>query len=267
MYYKLRVFVRAVRIKLSHIIGLLTVAYRKTPDFLIIGAQKGGTSSLYFYLKFHPSIKRPIKKEIHYFNIHFAKGLKWYKAHFPLKFNKYITGEASPDYLFHPETPERVKALNPKIKLIVLLRDPIERAYSAFQMNRRMGIDPRKTFEEAIQFELDHQEEFATLYNYERHNYFYLERGLYAKQLQNWTNTFDKNQILVIGSKEFFINTNEALKKVYSFLNIKSKLPPTLRAMNVGKYPPIADATYNNLKNYFSKDAALLKTEWQIEFN
>lgn len=266
MYKKLRGFVRAVRIRITHAIGLLSHSKRKIPDFLIVGAQKGGTSSLYFYLKFHPNIKRPIKKEIHYFNIYFSKGLKWYKAHFPLQSEKYLTGEASPDYLFHPETPQRVKALNSNMKLILLMRDPIERAYSAYQMNKRMGIDPRATFEDAVQFELEHQEEFKEVYNYEKHNFFYLERGLYAKQLKNWTASFDEDQILLIKSKDFFSQTKNVLLKTYEFLNIESKLPPTLKPMNVGKYPPISKEVYEKLKTYYSEDAEALKTNWQIEF-
>lgn len=266
MTKKLKLFVRAVRIRLSHAIGMLTIGYRKIPDFLIIGAQKGGTSSLFFYLKFHNQIKRPIKKEIHYFNIHFSKGLNWYKAHFPFKSTRYITGEASPDYIFHPKAPERVKELNPKMKLIVLLRDPIQRAYSAYQMNRRLGLDPRESFEDAVQFEIDHAEKFKNKYNYERHNFFYLERGLYGKQLNHWTKTFDKENFKVIKSNDFFSNTEIIMNGIYQFLNISEKFQSTSKRMNVGKYPPISDNTRKKLKQYYDQDASILKVNWNIEF-
>lgn len=266
MYKKLRYFIRAVRIRLSHMFGVLTVKWRKTPDFLIIGAQKGGTSSLFYYFKFHPSVKRPIKKEIHYFNINFDKGLNWYKAHFPFKSNNKITGEASPDYIYHPGTPQRVKALNPEMKLILLVRDPIQRAYSAYQMNKRMGIDPRKTFEDAIQFELNHRIEEKMEYNYERHNYFYLDRGLYAKQLENWTKVFDKDQLLVIPSKEFFVNTAAIMQRIFRFLKIEEVQHTSSKSMNVGKYPPLSQEIYAKLKDYYEEDAALLKSKWNIEF-
>ena len=266
MIKSLKYLLRAVWLRVSHTYGLLMVNSRKIPNFLIIGAQKSGTSSLFFYLKFHPEIKRPIKKEIHYFNIHFDKGLDWYKAHFPKQSENYLTGEASPDYIFHPDTPKRVKGLNPEMKLILLVRDPIVRAYSAYQMNKRMGIDKRATFEEAVDFELSEKNKNKSEYDYDRHNYFYLERGLYARQLEQWTSVFDRNQILVISSKIFFSQTETVLKQVYRFLEISENLPPTLKPMNVGKYPPLLDRTYKSLKQYYAEDSKLLKSKWDIVF-
>lgn len=262
----IRSTIRSIRIRVFHAIGMLSHNRRMIPDFLIIGAQKGGTSSLFYYLKFHPQIKRPIKKEIHFFNIYFDKGIDWYKAHFPLKSKKYITGEASPDYIFHPDSPKRIKKLNPNTKIIVLLRNPIERAYSAYQMNKRMGIDPRPTFKEAIKYELEHKDEFAHTYNYEKHNYFYLERGKYASQLNPWLDYFDKDHILVIESESFFKEPSKELKKVYQFLSIESSLPSHYKAMNVGKYPPLSKEVYKSLKDYFKNDISLLKETWNVEF-
>ena len=261
----IRSTIRSIRIRTFHAIGYLSHNNRKLPDFIIIGAQKGGTSSLYYYLKFHPQVKRPIKKEIHYFNIFYDKGLRWYKAHFPLQSDKYMTGEASPGYIFHPETAKRIRDLIPKVKLIVLLRDPLERAYSAYQMNRRLGIDPRASFNAAIEYELETKKNHKGDYDYNRHNFFYLERGKYASQLSTWTKYFDKNQILVIDSNLFFNNTPEALKEVYSFLGIKEEYPKTYKPMNVGNYPPLSKENYKSLKEYFRKDISLLKEHWDIE--
>jgi len=266
MYKSFKTFIRKVINKILHLFGLLTYQLRQKPDFLIIGAQKGGTSSLFFYLKFHPQIQRPIKKEIHYFNLFFDRGEGWYLAHFPFRSTKHLTGEASPDYMFHPDSPERIHSFNPNMKFILLLRDPIERAYSAYQMNKRMGIDTRETFEDAIQYEFDNREQYAKTYNYEKHNFFYLERGLYAQQIARWTKVFDKNKFLVIKSSDFFSNTNDVLKHVYNFLDIEVKLPPTLKPMNVGKYPPISSKIRENLESYYSNDAIELKKNWQIEF-
>jgi len=263
---KIRYILRALKIRTGHFIGLLTHKRRKIPDFLIIGAQKGGTSSLYTYLKSHPEIKSPLKKEIHFFDIYYSKGLRWYKAHFPFKSNRHISGEASPDYVSHPEAPSRIKALNPDMKLILLVRDPIVRAYSAYQMNRRMGIDPRRTFDDAIHFELEQRKYKGDTYDYDRHNFFYLERGLYGKQLESWCKVFDRNQFLVMNSKNFFTETKETLKLVYRFLDIEEKLPHNLKAMNVGQYPPLSDKIYESLKDYYREDAIVLKKEWQIEF-
>lgn len=263
----IRQFSRSVRIRVHHAYGLLTQSYRKIPDFLIIGVQKGGTSSLFSYLKYHPQIKLPIKKEIHYFNIYYDKGIKWYRAYFPPQSSDYLSGEASPDYIFHPQAPTRVKDLNPSMKLIVLVRDPIARAYSAYQMNKRMGIDKRATFEDAVKYELDHTEAYKDVYNYQRHNFFYLERGLYYKQLSHWEEQFDKSQMLVIKSEDFFIETTAVLENIQKFLGINTLMPPTLKPMNVGDYPSLSDDTYTSLQTYYKEDSEKLKTEWQIEFD
>jgi hypothetical protein len=255
-----------IRTKLLHIAGLMTYQYRMTPNFLIIGVQKGGTSSLFYYLKYHPQVRRPIKKEMHFFNTHYSKGLKWYKAHFPLKSKNKLTGEASPDYIFHPLSAERVRQLNPDMKLIILLRNPVERAYSAYQMNRRLGVDPRSTFQEAVDFELSHHDKFANQYNDAKHNFFYLERGKYAAQLSVWLNHFPKEQFLVINSQSFFENTSDELLKIYSFLKIDPVLPPTYKPMNVGNYPTLSKKLSANLRQYLESDLSILKEKWNIEF-
>ncbi len=266
MYTYLRKLIRQVGLKVGHKIGLLTNRYRMTPDFLIIGAQKCGTSSLYYCFKFHPEIKRPIQKEIHYFNTNYDKGIIWYKAHFPLKSSQHLTGEATPDYVFNLEAPARVKAFNPDIKLIMLVRDPIIRAYSAYQMNRRRGIEESQTFEDAINYELENQESYGDTTNTYRENHFYLARGLYAKQLSLWNKEFDKSQIHVVKSEDFFLQPAETLANIHQFLGIRKDVPSTFKPMNVGSYPPLSDATYANLKEYFQEDAKQLNLDWQIEF-
>ena len=104
------------------------------PSFLILGAQKAGTSSLYNYLRQHPSLRLPQKKEMHFFDLYYMRGLKWYARQFPaFVFNRTKkTGEATPYYLFHPAVAERVATALPNVKLIALLRDPTVRAFAHF---------------------------------------------------------------------------------------------------------------------------------------
>src|SRR5690242_8679107 len=102
------------------------------PHFLIIGAQRCGTTSLFEYLANHPEIVPPSVKKIHFFDSEYEKGEAWYRARFPVLENGFITGEATPYYLFHPRVPKRVRNWNPNVKLIVLLRNPVDRAYSHF---------------------------------------------------------------------------------------------------------------------------------------
>ena len=113
---------------------------RKLPDFLVIGVQKGGTRFLYHCLSQHPGITLPFDKEVHFFDRDFKKGINWYKAFFPLKlFSKSkIAGEITPRYIMNPDAPERSHTVLPNARIIVLLRDPIERAHSHFQMTRRV---------------------------------------------------------------------------------------------------------------------------------
>src|SRR5437588_302768 len=115
---------------------------RLLPDFLIIGTQRGGTTSLERYLDAHPCVGAAANKDLHFFDRRFHKGLAWYRGHFPTRIEKYyaerlrgqafVTGEASPSYLFHPYAPKRVAKAMPDVKLIVLLRNPVDRAFSQY---------------------------------------------------------------------------------------------------------------------------------------
>src|SRR5690242_6983741 len=140
----------------------LTSSIRLLPDFLIIGTQRGGTTSLYHYLEAHPCIGPSTTKEIHFFDRRVNKGIAWYRGHFPTRIEKYyverlhgrafITGEASPSYLFHPHVPRRIAKVLPHTKLIILLRNPIDRAYCQYYHSLELGYETL-SFEEAIQGE------------------------------------------------------------------------------------------------------------------
>src|SRR5215213_2627672 len=106
-----------------------TAHLRQYPDFIIIGTQRGGTTSLYRYLTAHPDIGQAFRKEVHFFDRYYNKGIDWYLANFPLRGEFPIVGEASPYYVFHPDVPERILAAVSQAKFIVLLRNPVDRAY------------------------------------------------------------------------------------------------------------------------------------------
>ena len=132
-----------------------TALARIAPSFLVIGAQRSGSTALYRHLAAHPAILPPLRKEVHYFDFQYAKGRAWYLAHFP-GIQERITGnyraitfEASPYYMLHPLAPERIMAFNPDMKLIAILRDPVDRALSHYHHEARRGVETL-TFEEAI---------------------------------------------------------------------------------------------------------------------
>ena len=145
----------------------ITAPLRLLPDFLIIGTQRGGTTSLYHYLQAHPCLQATTTKEVHFFDRKYHKGLMWYRGHFPTVWEKacaqqvqkqaFVTGEASPSYLFHPHVYKRVAQALPQVKLIVLLRNPVDRAYSQYYHSIELGHESR-SFEEAIR---DEQERTA----------------------------------------------------------------------------------------------------------
>src|SRR6187551_3563074 len=129
--------------------GRATSRWRPLPDFLVIGAQKAGTTALYAYLRWHPGIAGPSWKEVCFFDRHWWRGEAWYRGQFPLRAGERLVGEASPSYLFHPLAPERARSLVPGAKLVALLRDPVDRAYSQYQHEVALGREPL-SFEDAL---------------------------------------------------------------------------------------------------------------------
>jgi len=206
------------------------------PDFYIIGGQKCGTSSLYDYLTKHPSVYSAISKEPSFFDKYYERGNNWYRVCFPLKTQKHFgnsfvrktfqTGEASVRYLDHPYTPKRLKQLTPNAKLIVLLRNPIDRAFSQYTRVHGTGRDPL-SFEDAIKKEksrtLDDYEKMLYDENYFGDSYFrysYLERGIYVDKLKRWMEVFPKEQFLILQSEKFFEDPSKVYNQVLKFLNL-----------------------------------------------
>ncbi len=247
---------------------MATSRWRKLPDFIIIGAQKGGTTSLFYYLNQHPELALARRKEVYFFNLNYEKGINWYKSFFPFRSNKKISGEATPSYLFYPKTAKRIKSALPDVKLIVLLRNPIDRAYSGYAMGLKRNTE-QNTFEVAIEQELAALEKHndPNNYSHERHNQFYLERGKYYSQLRPWLEEFKREQFLFIKSENFFHDPKNELEKVYEFLEISTIFPDDLSQRNPGKYDKISPNTVKRLEDYFEKEneqlVVLLGKEFQ----
>lgn len=210
----------------------------------MIGAQKAGTSSLFYYLSQHPELELSRQKEIHYYNFHRfnGKNLNWYKSFFPLRSTTKITGEASPYYLFDPRVPEQLKKDIPNVKLIALLRNPIDRAYSAYSMNARRVKGSYPTFEQAIAND-DMSKEASRLY---------LWRGLYAQHIESWLPHFRRDQFMFIKAEDFFMDPKATLRDVYHFLDIREVFPPNLRAQEVGEYAELPTELRGELEAFFS---------------
>ena len=223
-----------------------TAKYRTLPNFIIIGAQKAGTSSLFEYLREHPQVAVPFRKEIHYFDLNYLKGLNWYKWHFPLLFNKKksLRFEATPCYMINPIIPKRMALINDQIKIIIMLREPIHRAYSHYQHNLRIKNRENRSFEKAIEDEIDYIPKIIKRI-YEDHNYVdinfyrysYLFRGLYYNQILNWYKYFDSQLFYFVKSEDFFNNPEFELNSLYEFLGLPK--------INYEKFDTINQGNYN----------------------
>ncbi len=217
----------------------------RLPAFLIIGVQRGGTTSLYDYLIQHPRIASAKKKEVHYFDLKYAQGLDWYRSQFPWWLNirrNVITGEASPYYIFHPAVPDRVRETLPDVKLIVLLRNPVERALSHYHLVRRREREPL-SFEDAIRDEssrLAGEAESLHDPNYSSFTYqhqSYVSRGIYVDQLIEWKARFPWERFLILKSEDLFAEPPATLRRTLEFLELD---PIDLR-----EYPHRNQATYD----------------------
>jgi lipopolysaccharide transport system ATP-binding protein len=241
----------------------LTSDYRKLPDFLIIGVSKGGTTSLFSYLNQHPDIAMSREQETHYFAKYYHRGINYYKSFFPLIRSNKVSGESSPYYFFHPQVPARVKKELPNAKIILLLRDPVTRALSHYQMMK--GVDWADSFDEAVKIEASrvthHHQRMKTdvSYHHDHHQAFsYISRGLYFDQLQNWLKHYRLEELLILKSEDFFENPQKSLAEVYRFLGVKETYPDDLAPKNKRAYESLPKEMYTDYKQLFVSDAEKL---------
>lgn len=244
-------------------VGKLTARYRTLPDFIIIGAQKAGTTSLYRYLEQHPQVFGSSKKEVHYFDHFYSNGELWYRSHFPLaasiRKNGGVTGEASPFYLFHPKCAQRIHERLPAVKLIAVLRNPIDRAISHYFMQVRKGHEKLRIGEAMHQEERRLAQELERLEVEPHHSsfslghYSYKSRGMYVDQLARYSALFPRDQLLVLKAEDLFTDTGASLREVYGFLGIDHEyLPKYLHPRNVGGYDKnVPTDVYEYLREFF----------------
>lgn len=217
------------------------------PDFVIIGAAKGGTTFFYDLLTQHPHVQPAAFKELHYFDLLFDEGAEAYRQCFPLPRwkdgRKTITGEATPGYLFHPHAPERMAEMVPQARLIALLRNPVDLFYSSYQHRVRKGQEDR-SFEQTVRAALDSPHEARLVL-----------RGIYVDHLLRWRRFFSAEQMLVLKSEDLFERPQDTLKLALEFLDLPGWEPDAsaLRGKrNKGDYEQKIDPTIRRqLEDYF----------------
>ena len=249
---------------LSRQYRLWTAERRCLPDFIIIGTQKGGTTSLFHYLAQHPQLEASWRKEVHFFDgglnprrDNHARGERWYRANFPLAANMTADEqafEASPLYLFHPLAPARMAALLPEVRLIALLRNPVERALSHYFHEVRKGREPLAVME-ALQSEEARLAPVLETGDY-KHTAFmhfsYKLRGHYAEQIRRYHQYFPRENLLVLSSEAFFSEPQATLARIFDFIGVDAANVPNLVARNVGSNRTLVAApVYDYLQSYF----------------
>lgn len=188
----------------------LTATWRPYPDVVIIGAQRGGTTSLYSWLTAQPGVAPARKKEPHYFDYHYHRGPRWYRAHFALRRHGRVVCTSDPFMLFHPLAPGRAaRDLPAHVKFVVLLRDPTDRAISQYWLWQRQGKWEDQPLERAIELERarlgPHEERFRHGERSHAHiAHSYMARGEYASQLRRWFDAVGRHRVLVVESERLF---------------------------------------------------------------
>lgn len=254
----------ALRPRLSR---LLPRSLHLLPEFLIIGAQRSGTTSLYRYLTSHPRVLPAAVKEIHYFDLAFERSLWWYGTFFPSRLCRAvrsaggmstpIAGECTPYYLFHPHVPARVRRALPTVRLVAILRDPAERAYSHYRHEVEAGrewlsfgaaleAETTRTAEETVRLDA------TPSYRSEAHQRFsYVARGRYAEQIARWLEWFPREQLLVVSAEQLYSDPQTALEPVYRHLGLEPGPSFDARIHNRSRGEGGEEASMERLRDYF----------------
>jgi hypothetical protein len=252
--------------------GVTTASLRPLPDFLILGTKRGGTTSLWNHLLEHPLVLPMFPavqklKSPHYFYWHYERGERWYRSHFATRRRRCqashrgggtaLTGEASPYYLYHPYTPERVRALLPAAKLIIMLRDPVARAYSHYWERINEGVETL-SFDDAIRVEDERLKgevermDVDPLYYSRPHDYFtYRDRGVYLPQLERWFGHFPREQALIIRSEDFYADRQRVFDEICAFLGLPQHTLKRPKRFNYRPAAPMSAETRSYLTEFF----------------
>ncbi len=253
--------------------AMATAAYRPLPDFLIVGTKRGGTTSLFNYLLEHPSVLPMFpaargKKSPYYFFEEYHRGAVWYRSHFPTQAyrrrmerilgNPVVAGEGSPYYLYDPWGAEKIHELMPDVKSIILLRDPVKRAYSHYWERVGQGSEPL-SFRDALAAEsqrlaTEHDRMMADRNFYSREHDFhsYRDRGIYLPQLQRWFEKFPRENVLILRSEDLYADEQAILNQTCDFLGIPHHTMSSFKQHNEQRPDPMPDDIREELREFYA---------------
>ena len=241
---------------------------RVLPTFLVIGAQKSGTTALYRHLQQHPGVAEPLRKEINFFCWEYPRGTGWYRAHFPRESTRrrmldehgaFATGDTTSNYLFHPLAARRALEVVPQAKVLAILRNPVDRAYSHYHHNRlRRRREPLERFEDALdaeerrlQGEAGKIRANADSRGRDQWHRTYLARGIYADQLPAWLEVFPREQVLVISTEQYRSQPRETYGRILRFLELPEWKHARFDTHNTNRYSEMDPRTRERLVEFF----------------
>jgi hypothetical protein len=249
-----------------------TANARMLPTFMIAGAARCGSASLFKALGQHPAVGHPFlrgSREVHFFDNNYGRGLGWYRNHFPFRaqmaraaraagVNTPHAFESGVYYMFHPLAPERIKRDLPDVKLLVLLRDPVERAFSMHAHSVTYGYET-ETFERALEFEEDRLAGEAermvadpSYYSFRYRHHSYRIRGQYIEQLERLEQVFGRDRIHVIDSLDFWASPVPGYDRVLDFLELPNVGYPDFEHLNRRSRPaPMPDSVRAALEEHY----------------
>lgn len=233
---------------------------RMRPDYLVVGTKRGGSTSFADWLEQHPAVAPCLaQKGTHYFDTNFRRGRAWYASRFEKSSAGYgVTGEASPYYMFHPLAPERIKAELPDVKIIAVLRDPVDRLLSHYRYEVERGHE-REPLERALDLEdtrlageVERLSQDASYEGYRYRHFSYLHRGHYAEQITHLHTLFAPENLLVLQSEHMFAHPNETLASAWPFLGLEPFHVADLAPLNATKTrPDVDDDMLERLREYY----------------
>jgi hypothetical protein len=261
----------------GRVVGRATAGARTLPTFLVIGAQRAGTTTLYHYLTQHPQVLGAVAdKEVHFFDLRYPSGLESYRGAFPTTASAkrvarahgaVAIGEATPYYLFHPAVPARVAADLPDVRLIAVLRDPVSRAWSHHRHEVELGFEdlsfedalehePERTAGEAERLAADPQ---ATSFAHQ--HYTYVARGRYVEQLQRWWDVVPRERLLLVRAEDLHRDPGSTFDAICAHLGIDAWRPAGWGTYNASKPGGMAPDTKASLREAFAPWNARLAEE------
>jgi len=236
-----------------------------SPSFIVVGAQRAGTTTLYRVLSEQPGVVRPtVSKGIGYFDVHYARGPRWYRAHYPLTWvarrragREAVAFESSGYYLFHPLAPSRIARDLPGVRIVVMVREPVERAFSAHRHELVRGFET-EPFERAVELEEQRLAGEAeriiaepAYRSWEHRHHAYLARSRYSEQIARYLDALGEDRVYIVDADRFFETPLEEYERLRAWLGLPVWQPSSVKQWNARPRDPLAPEVRAKLEMYF----------------